>query len=176
MKGGFWESLVSAGEAGNALTGTSEASIIPPSSRTQYTQAPYFDALGEFVKMRLAGIISTVGSAPGTLTFNVKIGSVKVWTQATPTLAASLASKSWVLELLLSQYALGATSALRGIGVLSCDGIVTGKQVILLPDTSPANGSTFDSAVPALLDVTGQFSVTGNSLTVQQYNPVLPVR
>lgn len=171
MRGGFLELQASAGEAGPTLTGTSEASIIPPTVRDIYQGAPYFNGLGESLILMLSGIISTVGATPGTLTFNVKFGAIKVWAQATPTLDTSLTNKSWKLFLPLSQYAVGASAAMRGIGDFAYN-----SKALLLPDTAPANGSAFDGASPGLIDVTAQFSVTGNSLTVQQYHLLLPQR
>lgn len=176
MRGGFLELAASAGEAGPTLTGTSEASIIAPVTRDVYQGSPYFNGLGECLWLFLNGIISTVGASPGTLTLNVKFGSIKVWTQVTPTLNTSLSNKSWKFALALSQYAVGGSSAMRGIADIISDGLISGKQAILLPDTAPANGNAFDAAAPGLIDVTAQFSATGNSLTVQQYNLLLPQR
>ncbi len=172
MSGGFLEAVVSAGEAGPTLTGTAEASIIPPAVRSVFTRAgPGFDAIGDFIAFDLRGILSTVGSSPGTLTFKIKFGSVVVWQASTPTLAVSLANKSWALDLALSLFGVGESAVAQGIARFSHN-----NGIIMLPDSAPVSGNAFDATTPQKIDVTAQFSVTGNSLTSRQYRPVLPMR
>ena len=167
---GFLEVPESGGEDSAALTGTSQGSIIPASRKTVYTPVPYFSNLGELIGVSAGGRISTAAS-PGTLTLSLKLGSVLVWSAVTATLAANLTNKTWWLDLMLRLSAIGPSATLIGIAKLYCDGLIASKQVLLLPDTAPAAGSAFDATQAQQLDLVGQFSLTGNSLTTHVYYP-----
>jgi hypothetical protein len=172
---GFVEAVANGGEDGPALTGTAAASIVPlPRKITIPT--PFFTDIGRYVDIWMAGRISTIGSAPGTLTLDVRFGSTVAWNGgASPTLIVSQTNLTWTASIRLWASAVGASATMKGVGEIKCPGLVT-NNIIMLPSTAIANGNTFDATAPQALDVFGTFSVTGNSLTVHGFNVSWPTR
>jgi hypothetical protein len=124
--------------------------------------------VGQRLRMRAAGILSTALSAPGTLSLFAMAGSTAVYAGGpSPTLPTSLASAPWVLELAFLMRSVGSTAAatLAGSGtltinsqspyVLACPGALTG----------------FDSTVPNIWDLQAAFSVASasNAITCEDY-------
>lgn len=122
-------------------------------------------------------------TGPDTTTFQVNIGAVAAWSSGAvnlTTTANTLLPCKLVVE--LSCRVVGATAALIGVGVLTglpfnlaasqanaASGSVT---MLILPTTTPANGTTFDSTVAGTLDffVAQSVSNAGNGIAVYEYH------
>jgi hypothetical protein len=145
--------------------------------------------VGAKFRVRVAGILSCVGTTSGTVTFQVMFGSVVAWTsgaiQMTTTAEATL---PFVLEVVLRVTAVdtgtGQTpvtaATILGQGYASClilqlgagaaAGAVT-TSIINVPETSPANGTAFASSTTENLDFWTGFSISNasNGITVNDY-------
>jgi hypothetical protein len=169
---GFLESFVSAGEDGSALSNSTTATSIIPAARKITLQAGFFDRVGKRLRIHAAGRISTAASTPGTLTFDVRLGSAVVFSGgASGTLATSASNLSWRLTMDLVCRAIGASASLIGTGELFSAALSATTPIMLLPTSAPAVGATFDSAMSQVLDLFATFSVASasNSLTLHQY-------
>lgn len=167
------EIIASAGAAGPTLANTTVAtSIIPPVCK-EFLHSNFFKHLGKCLRVSAAGRISTLGSAPGTFTFSLRLGSTTVWTFTTPTLAVSASNLTWLLNLDLKCRSVGSgTSAtLIGTGTLVSAAISPTTPILTVPSSSPAVGSGFDGTSAHAVDLFGAWSVAdaANSLTLEDY-------
>ena len=169
------EPFLITGEDGSALVSSSTPTSILPASR-KFTLASYFfDAPGKTLRIRAAGKISTAGSSPGTLTLDVRFGSVVVFNGGTSaTLAVSATNLTWVMEAYLTCRAIGASTSANviGIGRLETAALSATTPIMLLPTSAPAAGTGFDSTAAQTIDLFATFSVNSasNSITCQQFS------
>jgi hypothetical protein len=169
------EPFLITGEDGPALVSSSTPTSILPLSR-KFTLASYFfDGIGKTLRIRAAGKISTAGATPGTLTLDVRFGSVVVFNGgASGTLAVSASNLTWVMEAYLTCRAIGASTSATviGIGKLECAALSATTPIMLLPTSSPAAGTGFDSTTAQTIDLFATWSVSSasNTLTCQQFS------
>jgi hypothetical protein len=169
------EPFLITGEDGPALVSSSVATSILPLSR-KFTLASYFfDGIGKTLRIRAAGKISTKASAPGTLTLDIRFGSVVVFNGGTSaTLAVSATNLTWVMEAYLTCRAIGASTSANviGIGKLETAALSATTPIMLLPVSAPAAGTGFDSTTAQTVDLFAAFSVSdaANSITCQQFS------
>jgi len=175
------ETLVQAQSDGAALTNTiTETSILP--GQAKYTLAANFlDYIGKTLRVRASGRISTVVTAPGTMTFRVKFGSIAVGTS--PAFALNVVAKTnvtWVLEWSLTTRTLGqtTTATLMHTGMWTSEAVIGspvpgtgGSGSLLIPASAPAVGTGFDSIVANVVDLSAQWSTASasNSIQLHQY-------
>lgn len=121
-------------------------------------------------------------TGPDTTTFQVMIGAVAVWTSGAvnlTTTANTLVPCKLVVE--LTCRVTGATAALMGVGVLQGlpFNLASGQAnsannhtTLLLPITTPANGTTFDSTAAGTLDffVAQSVNNAGNGIAIYEYH------
>jgi hypothetical protein len=183
MSDGFRERLLSIGEAGSAHTNTTAASLLP-AARKFTLPSYFFDRVGKGLLIRAAGQISTVVTTPGTLTLDVMLGSVIVFSSGAMTLNTSAQSaKPWVYEAELVCRAIGSgTSAnLLGIGRFTshavigstADATTGGAGTHILPyNATPAAGTGFDSTASQTLDFYADWSSSSasNTITLHQFS------
>src|SRR5574343_1031527 len=104
MTDGFRERLLTIGEDGTALSNSTTPTSILPSARKVTLPAYFFDRVSKELAIRAAGRISTVVTTPGTLTFEVKLGSIVVASSGAMTLNTTAQSNTpWVLDWVLNQ-------------------------------------------------------------------------
>jgi hypothetical protein len=135
------------------------------------------------VNMSVKNIVTT----PGTVEFQVKLGSVVVWSsgavQLNATAHAVLPAKL-VIDLtcqLINTTVGGAIAKFMGVGILT--GVMftktagqtdsaQGDQTILVPQSAPALGTAFDSTISQVLDFWAGFSISnsGNGVRIDQYD------
>lgn len=174
MPRGFIEQPISSGEDGTALSNSTSATSIIPASRKITIPVPYFDDVGDVLEIYAAGRISTAGSSPGTLTFDVRFGSTVVFNGgASGTLAVSASNLTWVLRILLTCRAIGTSATVLGTGTLYTAALSATTPIMLLPASAPAAGTAFDATASQTLDLFATFSVASasNSLTCHQFVP-----
>jgi hypothetical protein len=180
MLGYSW-ALMTAQVDGPALSAsTTPTSILP--TQAKYTLPANFLSIGTTLRFRVAGRISTLTAAPGTLTLDIRFGAVIVAT--TPAFALNVTAQTndvWILNWDLTCRAVGGgtsanfmhtglwTTAAAIGGIAAATG---GTGSLLIPSTAPAVGTGFDSTAAQQIDHFGTWSVNNaaNSITVHQFS------
>ena len=170
--------LASAGADGAALTASTTAtSILNASGKATIPAAAL--QIGSIIKILLRGRVSTIATTPGTLTFDMRFGSIIISALGALNLnTTAQTNASFELELLATIRALGtgtAANALVTARFISRDLIGSvavaagGDGAIILPDTAPAVGTGFDSTIALPIDVFATWSLNNaNSIQVHQ--------
>lgn len=173
MANNSWNQTMARSRAsGTALTNTTAATSILPAAERFNVPSNLWE-VGSRFRVRLGGRISTAAATPGTLTIDCRVGSVIVFTAATPTLATSAANLTWIADIFLTVQAVGAgaSTTLLGIGEMRSLALSATVPWIALPASSPAVGTGFDNTVSGFFDVFGTWSVASasNSIQVNDY-------
>lgn len=153
---------------GTALTNTTTATSILPAAEKFVLPANLMFP-GTRFKVHASGKISTAASTPGTLTLDLRFGSVIVFNGgASGTLATSASNVTWVLDLDLvcRSYGASTSATMMGTGVLTTAALSTSTPILLLPATSPAAGTGFDSTASQSVDLFATWSVASASNTI----------
>lgn len=182
----FAETLMTAQVDGAALnTSTAQTSLLPPHAR-KLIAAGLLERIGTKLKVKALGRMSNIATTPGTFTFDVKLGSIVIWTSGA--IALNTVAKTdlpWELDLELTLRAVGkGTSAnFMGIGKFTSYSVIGapaanagGAGVAMLPfNAAPAVGNGFDSTQPGDFDLFGTWSVSnaGNSIQLHQYKLIV---
>lgn len=169
------EPFIFTAEDGSALSNTTTATSILPASRKFTLPSYFFDTIGKSLKIRASGRISTAASTPGTLTLDVRFGSVIVFNGgASGTLATSATNLTWVFEAILTCRAIGASTSANmiGTGILTSAALSATTPVMLLPTSAPAAGTGFDSTAAQTIDFFATWSAASasNSITCHQFS------
>jgi hypothetical protein len=180
-KQGWVETLISSQIDGTALASSITAtSLIPPAAR--YTlPSNFFSEAGKQLRITARGRVSTVVTTPGTLTLDVRFGTV-----ATPIIVfnggamnlntTAQTNASFEFEAILTCRAIGnATSAnTLGVGTFMSRALIGSAAVAagyagsaLLPDTAPGVGTGFDSTITQVVDFFGTWSVSNAANSIQ---------
>lgn len=175
---GYLEDFVTVGEAGTALTNSTAATSILPNFRKVTIPTYFFDRVGKRLRIVLSGQISTVVTTPGTLTLDVRFGSVIVFNGGAMTLNTTAKTNvGWILTLDLYSRALGSGTSANVIGqgswqseavIASAAPTAGGASSHILPyNTAPVVGTGFDSTSAQSIDVFGTWSVANASNSIQ---------
>ena len=178
---GWVEALASSSVDGATLTNTVTAtSILAPTSKP-VIPAQYFDRPGKAIRIKMIGRISLLAAAPGTFTFDVRLGSVVVFTGGAINLnATAQTNDTFSVDIILTCRSIGSLTAATILGsgmfqsraVIGSPAAATGSAgQTLMPDTAPVVGTGFDSTVAQTIDMFGTWSVASasNSITVHQF-------
>jgi hypothetical protein len=125
--------------------------------------------LGTRLSIMCAGLLSTAASSPGTLAFVLQIGPVAVYAPAaSPTLASSLLSAGWQMQMELTMLSVGGSTdaTFTGSGRFGIGSYQAGSYVFV-----PAVGAGFDNTASGFIDLFAAFSVASpsNSITLEDY-------
>jgi len=176
---GLIASMAGAGTLFN--TYTTSKTILPTGSVP--TLAPNFFTVGKQLFIRALCGVSNIVTTPGTITFEVKVGSVVAFTTGAIQLNATAHTllPLW-LEIMLTCRSVGSGTSATLMGMGRVQGIaptLTAGQtdatntggIQSAPATAPAVGTGFDSTVSNTLDLWAGFSISnaGNGVQVQQY-------
>lgn len=178
MSSNSWnQTLITAQSNGTALTSSTAATSILPAS-AKFTFPANLLQIGTALRVKASGRVSTAASTPGTLTFDVRFGSVVAFNGgASGTLATSASNVTWDLEALLTCRSIGdSTSAtVLGTGRLITAALSTTTPIMLLPTSSPAAGTGFDSTSSFVIDLFATWSVSSasNTITLHSYELAL---
>jgi hypothetical protein len=174
MSSNSWVQLLSRQYTdGTALTNTTTpTSIIPVAERFVLPAGLLFP--GARLKVRAGGRMSTAGATPGTLTLDIRFGSVVVFNGgASPTLATSASNLSWLAEIELQcrAYGAGTSANMLGMGTLLSAALSASTPVMLLPASAPAVGTGFDSTASQAVDLyaTWSFASASNTITLHDF-------
>ena len=176
----YRQPLITAQVAGTALTASvTPTSILPP--QALYTMpAGLIDVVGKMMKVTVHGQVSNIVTTPGTLTLDVRFGSVVVANGGAMALnVVAKANVPWTLEWILTARAIGGTTSanLMHQGTWTSESVigsaiptVGGAGTHMLPNTAPAVGTGFDSTAAQQVNVFATWSLSNaNSIQVLGY-------
>jgi hypothetical protein len=172
------ETLVTAQADGSAVTTNGTDTTTLPTSALYTLPSNFFGYIGKQLQIRASGRLSTT-TGPPTITFKVMLNAtpIAVWTSGALTTVASGTNQSWFMDIDLTCRAIGSGTAanLIGVGRVHSAGLVGGTLgaqagTAVMPYTAPVVGTGFDSTVANLVNLTANWSATGNSLTLHQYS------
>src|SRR5689334_25347623 len=99
MKNTWNATLITQQAVGTALTNTTTATSLLNGQAKFTLPAQFLDVIGSKLRVRASGRISTAASSPGTLTLDIRFGSVVVFNRgASGTLATSASNLTWKFE------------------------------------------------------------------------------
>lgn len=169
---------------GTALTAsTTPTSILHASGKATIPAGAL--QVGSTIKVTLRGRISTVVTTPGTLTLDMRFGSVVISSLGAINLnTTAQTNASWEAEIVATVRALGtgtsanalvtarfSSRALVGSAAVAAGGV----GVIVLPDTAPAVGTGFDSTASQLVDVFATWSLN-NADSIQVHQSIIELK
>lgn len=178
MSSNSWnQTLITSQTDGSALTNTTTATSILPGAAKFVLPSNLFQ-IGTKLRVKASGRISTAASTPGTITFDVRFGSVIVFNGgASGTVATSASNVTWDLEAELTCRSIGASTSatMIGTGRLITAALSTSTPIMLLPASSPAAGTGFDSTASQTVDLFATWSVASasNTITCHAYELIL---
>jgi len=178
---GYQSTLVEAQSDGTAVTATGEGSLLPAVSKI-FLPSGYLNRIGKRLHLTASGRISNIVTTPGTLTLRFKLGPTAniavAQSSAMQLNAAVKANVGWYLDMSMTIRAIGAGTAANifsqgtwtsesvvGSAVPSAGGAGTG----MWQAATPAFGTGFDSSIANQIDLTAQFSLTGNSIQLHAF-------
>lgn len=182
-----WSQLVVSQDAAGALYNTYTTAKTVINQNCLYGFYANFFRPGTKLRITAHMAVSNIVTTPGTITFQVMLGSVVVWTSGAIQLNATahtLLPAKLVVDLtcqLENTTVGGAVAKFMGQGVLAgvmftktagqTDGANT-ETIINVPVTAPALGTAFDSTISQNLDFWAGFSISnaGNGIQVAQYD------
>lgn len=170
--------LASASADGAALTASTTATSILHGSGKATIPAGSLQ-VGSVIKATLRGRMSNVVTTPGTLTLDMRFGSVVISSLGALNLNTTAnTNASFEAEIIAVIRALGTGTSANALVtarvtsrclVGSAAVAAGGNQTIILPDTAPAVGTGFDSSASQLVDVFATWSLNNaNSIQVHQ--------
>ena len=183
MPAGYRASVINAQVDGAALTNTTTTGSLLPGQGKFTLPANFIQTIGTEFEFRAAGRISTVVTTPGTLTLDLKFGSVIVAT--TGALALNIVAKvnvTWLLLWRLTARAVGSstTANLMHTGRWSSEAVigsplptVGGSGMLLIPASAPAVGTGFDSTAAQQVDLFASWSVANASNSILLHQAML---
>lgn len=182
-----WEQAVITQEAAGTLFTNYTTAKTVINQQDLYGLYAGFFRLGTKLRITANMSISNIVTTPGTMVFQVMLGTIVVFTtgniQLNATAHTTLPAKLVVdLTAQLTNTGVGGVVAkLMGQGVLTgvmftktagqVDG-VNSETVINVPVTAPALGTAFDSTISQILDFWAGFSIAnaGNGVQMNQYD------
>jgi hypothetical protein len=183
---GWNQTLVTQRTAGTLFNTYTTAKTILNQQDIYGFYANYFQ-LGSKLRITAHLAISNIVTTPGTITFQIMLGSIVAFTTGAIQLNATahtLLPAKLVVDLtcqLTNTSVGGAVAKLMGQGVLTgvmftktaaqVDG-VNSETIINVPVTTPALGTAFDSTLSQILDFWVGFSISnaGNGIQIAQYD------
>jgi hypothetical protein len=179
------ETLVSQQAAGTLFNSyTTAKTVINP--QALITIPAGFWQIGRMMRVFVAGAVSNLVTTPGTMNFQVKIGSVAAFdTGAIQLNATAHTTLPFWLDIVMTCRAVGSGTSANLMGQGQITGFmftrtagqtddVQGHQTLLVPQTAPAVGTGFDSTIANIVDFWAGFSISNaaNGVQVQQYKVV----
>ena len=171
------ETLIVAPGDGPALTAAAAARCIPATGLV--TLPPNFWAVGRAMRIKASGKITSVITTPGTARFDVRMTASVVFDSLAILLdsVAAHTNVGWLLEIILTCRAIGATGNLFGQGKWTCEDILgvpatppKGVLSAILPwNSAPAVGGNFDTTISHILDLYFTQTAATGSLTLNQF-------
>lgn len=181
---GWNQTLVTQRTAGTVFDTYTTAKTVINQQDLYGFYANYFQ-LGSKLRIRVHGATSHIVTTPGTITFQVMLGTIAVWSSGAiqqNTTANTLQPFSLAIDLtcqLTNTGVGGAIAKFMGQGILigpfakaAVAEDANADRVILVPDAAPALGTAFDSTISQILDFWVGFSISdaANEIRIDQYD------
>lgn len=178
-----WVELLAKQNAAGTLFNTYTTSKTVLNADALYSLPANFLDVGRRFLVSVQGAISNIVTTPGTITCEVKIGTVVAFTTGAMQLSttAHTTIPFW-LDIYLTCRAIGSGTSANFMGqglmqsqTVNATAVADGTQThttLLAPNTAPAVGTGFDSTVANTWDFWTGFSISnsGNGIQVQQYS------
>jgi hypothetical protein len=178
-----WNEVIVTQQASGTLlnTFTTAKSVINP--QALYALPAGFWYPGRAMRITVTGGLSNIVTTPGTVTMQVMMGTIVVFTTGALQLNATAhTTLPFWLDVLLTCQVVGSGTAAKLLGMGRLQGIMptlTAGQtdavntggIYSAPATAPAQGTGFDSTVANTLDFWAGFSISnaGNGIQVHNY-------
>lgn len=178
----YVQTLIGAQVDGAAVANTTTATSLLPAAAKFLIPPQSLQIIGQKLRVKAAGRISTLVTSPGTLTLDLRLGSAVQLTSGAMALnVAAQTNTTWRLEAILDLRSVGATAAatMLGVGDWECRAVIGsaaagagGIGTLTLPDTAPVIGTGFDSTVSNIFDFFATWSVANaaNSIQLHQFS------
>lgn len=172
------QSLITAQSDGAALSNSTAATSLLPSEAKLTVPANYFDYIGRRLKISAQGRLSNLVTTPGTLTIDLRLGGVIFSGGAMQLSTTAHTTVPWWFDLEMTLRTVGALASFMGQGrffsqavSISAADPTSGHSFLMVPNTAPAVGNTFNAATPLILDLFATFSIANaaNAITLHQY-------
>jgi hypothetical protein len=177
---GWEEAVMTAQVAGASISNTTTAASLLPAA-AKYTILTNIFSLGKVMRVSSIGQLSNIaGASAGTLTLDVRFGSNVVFNGGAAQMSSTAhTTLPYWWDVQMTCVVIGASAALMGQGRLmgqpiSVTAVIDSTSthgLLLTPNTTPANGATFDSTATQQIDHFGKFSVVTSptNITLQQF-------
>lgn len=177
--------LSSASADGAALSNSVVATSILPASAIATLPAGALQ-IGSLLKLTLRGRISTVVTTPGTLTLDLRLGSVIISAFGAIALNVNAQTNAtFEAELIARVLSLGAgvaatarcTMRFASRAVIGSPAAgAGGVGVLMLPETAPAAGNGFDSSAAQAINVFAAWSIANAANSIQVHDALLELK
>lgn len=180
----WMESVVTQSADGAALANSTTPTSILHATGIWTLPAGFFSYVGKTIRIKASGRISTVVTTPGTLTLDVRLGTIAspivVFNGGAMNLnTTAQTNATWDFEAELACRSLGSGTAATILGtakfasraLIGSAAVAAGYAgAALLPDTAPAAGTGFDSTITNVLNFFATWSVANASNSIQCHN------
>lgn len=177
----FAQTLASQRAAGTLFnTFTTAKTVLNPTELV--TLPANFLAVGRKIRIRVAGGLSNVVTTPGTITFQIMMGSIVAWASGAIQMSTTAHTLiPFYLDVTLRVDSIGSGTTAKFLGMGKLNGIMftvgagadstTVVGEFPVPATAPAVGTGFDSTIANILDFWAGFSISnaGNGIQVYDY-------
>lgn len=137
--------------------------------------------VGSAFRVRAMGGLSNIVTTPGTVTFQIMMGTIVAWTSGAIQMTTTAHTLiPFNLEVMLRTNAVGSGTSANFLGMGTLNGIMftvgagadstTVVGSFPVPATAPAVGTGFDSTIANILDFWVGFSISNAGNGVQVYN------
>ena len=175
----FVQSLITAQGDGATVASSSSATSLLPAAAKLTLPPNYLNFIGVKLTIKAQGRVSNLVTTPGTLTMDIRFGSTVVFNGGVMQLSTTAhTTVPWWMEISLTVRSIGASATLMGQGFFMSQAAnlagadpTTGHEMLLIPNSAPAVGTSFDSTAAQVVDLFGKFSASDplNSITLHQY-------
>lgn len=172
----YYATLMTSQVDGTAVTNTTTATTLIPAAAKYTFPANFLQFIGQNIRIRSAGRLSTAAATPGTITFDVRTPSAVLLFNggASQTLQTSKTNVTWTFDVTMTLRTVGSAANFMGIGEFKSEAISATASVaatMMLPTSAPAVGSNVDATATITIDHFVTFSVASasNSITCHMY-------
>lgn len=178
----WMETYATANGDGPSLSNSTTATSILP-AQAKFTLPANFFAIGRAIRIVATGRISNIITSPGTLTLDVRFGSIIVANGGPINLnVVAKTTVPWWLEWVMTCRAIGngTTANLMSLGNFQSESVVGspaatagGNGALLMPVGTPAVGNGFDSTATQTVDLFATFNTANAGNLIQLHSYVL---
>jgi hypothetical protein len=181
----YCECLTTMQAAGPNLTASLTATSLLNAQAKVTLKPGFFDRAGKAVLIEFEGQLGNIITTPGTLTLDVRMGptsNIIVFNGGAMQLSSTAHTTLPIMgrvKLTCRAVGNGTAANLMGQGIVTAQALsltavadsTTTPATLLMPNTTPAVGTGFDSTVAMVVDLFGTFSlINANAIQIQQYS------